>query len=65
MGGDRYRDQAGEVKLKTGADGSLKVKFENPGMYWLEAQASGMATMEGKQVTSQSTYVAVLEVLPG
>lgn len=65
MGGDRYREEAGEVKLKTGADGSLKIKFENPGMYWLEAQAQGTATMEGKSVKSQSTYVAVLEVLPG
>ena len=65
MGGDRYRNQAGEVKLKTGADGVLKVKFENPGMYWLEAQANGATTMEGKQMKSQSTYVAVLEVLPG
>jgi uncharacterized GH25 family protein len=65
MGGDRYRDQAGEVKLKTAADGSLKVKFEDPGMYWLEAEASGTVTMEGRQLKSQSTYVAVLEVLPG
>jgi uncharacterized GH25 family protein len=65
QGGDRYREQAGEVKLKTAADGSLKVKFANPGMYWLEAESRGTATMEGKQVKSQSTYVAVLEVLPG
>jgi uncharacterized GH25 family protein len=64
MGGDRYREQAGEVKLKTSADGSLKVKFANPGMYWLEAQFSGTANMEGKSMKSQSTYVAVLEVLP-
>jgi uncharacterized GH25 family protein len=64
MGGDRYRNQAGEVKLKTGADGSLKVKFENPGMYWLEAEASSTSMMEGRQVKSQSTYIAVLEVLP-
>ena len=64
MGGDRYRDQAGEVKLKSGADGTLKVNFENPGMYWLEAQASGASVMEGRQVKSQSTYIAVLEVLP-
>jgi hypothetical protein len=41
------------------------VKFETPGMYWLEAEASGATTMEGRQVKSQSTYIAVLEVLPG
>jgi hypothetical protein len=53
------------VKLKTGADGTLKIKFANPGMYWLEAESQGTVTLEGKQMKSQSTYVAVLEVLPG
>jgi uncharacterized GH25 family protein len=65
QGGDRYRDEPGELKLKTGADGTLKIKLENAGMYWLEAEASGTTTMEGKSLKSQSTYVAVLEVLPG
>lgn len=65
QGGDRYRDEPGELKLKTGADGSLKVKLENAGMYWLEAESAGTTTMEGKTLKSQSTYVAVLEVLPG
>ncbi|RYZ11980.1 MAG: DUF4198 domain-containing protein [Alphaproteobacteria bacterium] len=64
LGGDRYREEAGELKLKTGADGVLKVKFDKPGMYWLEAESKGTTTMEGKQLKSQSTYVAVLEVLP-
>lgn len=65
QGGDRYRDEPGELKLKTGADGSLKINVETAGMYWLEAEASGTTTMEGKTLKSQSTYVAVLEVLPG
>ncbi len=65
QGGDRYRDEPGELKLKTGADGTLKNKLETAGMYWLEAEASGTTTMEGKTLKSQSTYVAVLEVLPG
>lgn len=65
QGGDRYRDSAGEMKLKTAADGSLKLNVPNAGMYWLEAESTGSATMEGKTVNSQSTYVAVLEVLPG
>jgi uncharacterized GH25 family protein len=65
QGGDRYRDEPGQLKLKTGADGTLKIKLENAGMYWLEAEASGTTTMEGKSLKSQSTYVAVLEVLPG
>lgn len=65
MGGDRYREEPGELKLKSGADGTLKFKLENAGMYWLEAEAKGTASMEGKTLNSMSTYVAVLEVLPG
>jgi len=65
MGGDRYREEAGELKLKSGADGTLKFKLENAGMYWLEAEAKGTASMEGKTLNSTSMYVAVLEVLPG
>ena len=34
-------------------------------MYWLEAEAKGTASMEGKTLNSTSMYVAVLEVLPG
>ena len=64
QGGDRYRQEVGEVKLKTAADGTFKMKVANAGMYWLEAEATGTTTMEGKQLKSQSTYVAVLEVLP-
>ena len=63
--GDRYREEAGEVTLKTGADGSFKVKVANAGMYWLEAESRGTASMEGKSVNTMSTLVAVLEVLPG
>ena len=65
MGGDRYREEAGELKLKSGADGALKFRLDNAGMYWLEAEAKGAAQMEGKTLNSTSMYVAVLEVLPG
>lgn len=64
-GGDRYRSEPGELKLKSGADGTLKFKLETAGMYWLEAEAKGTAEMEGKSLNSMSTYIAVLEVLPG
>jgi len=53
------------VKLKTDASGAFKMNVENAGMYWLEAESRGMTTMEGKTFNSMSTYVAVLEVLPG
>ncbi len=64
-GGDRYRDKGGELVLKSGADGSLKFTLDTAGMYWLEAEAKGQTVMEGKTLNSMSTYVAVLEVLPG
>jgi uncharacterized GH25 family protein len=64
-GGDRYRAEPGELKLKSGADGLLKFKLDDAGMYWLEAEAKGTTTMEGKALDTMSTYVAVLEVLPG
>ncbi|HOY76511.1 MAG TPA: DUF4198 domain-containing protein [Hyphomonadaceae bacterium] len=64
QGGDRYRQEVGEVKLKTAADGTFKMKTANAGMYWLEAEATGTTTMEGKSIKSQAMYVAVLEVLP-
>ncbi len=65
QGGDRYREQAGGLKLQTDASGAFKMKVENAGMYWLEAESRGTTTMEGKTLNSMSTYVAVLEVLPG
>jgi len=65
QGADRYRDEPGELKLKTGADGVFKMTAEQAGMYWLEAEFQGQTTLEGKTVDSRSTYIAVLEVLPG
>lgn len=65
QGGDRYRDEPGELKLKTGADGALTFKLDTAGMYWLEAESRGAVTMEGKTLNAMSTYVAVIEVLPG
>jgi uncharacterized GH25 family protein len=65
QGGDRYRNAPGEVKLKTGADGVFKVNAPQAGMYWLQAESKGVTTMEGKTVNTSSTYIAVLEVLPG
>jgi len=64
-GGDRYRDNEDAIKVTTDKDGVAKVKFPTAGMYWLQAQANTTATIEGKTVKSQSSYVAVLEVLPG
>jgi len=63
-GGDRYREEAGEVVVKSGADGTVKLTLESAGMNWLEAESCGAASMEGKRVNAMSTYVDVLEVFP-
>lgn len=36
-GAARYRDQPGEIKVKTAADGSFTIKWPEPGYFWLNA----------------------------
>ncbi|WP_269716686.1 DUF4198 domain-containing protein [Caulobacter sp. NIBR2454] len=61
-GGIRYRDSLNEMKLKTAADGSFKVKWPEPGMYWLEASVrDDKATVPNAQ--RSASYITVLEVL--
>lgn len=61
-GGIRYRDKLNEIKLKTGDDGSFKVTWPNPGMYWMEAQVrDNKASVPNAQ--RSATYIATLEVL--
>ena len=64
-GGDRYRNEEGAIKATAGKDGVIKLKFPAAGMYWLNAETQGSATMEGRTMKSTSMYSAVLEVLPG
>lgn len=64
-GNDRYRDSEDAIEVTTDKDGAISVNFPAPGMYWLSGQSGGTVTVEGKAVKSQSTYAAVLEVLPG
>lgn len=40
-GGIRYRDQLGEIKVKTDKDGKFSVKWPDAGMYWLNASTGG------------------------
>lgn len=61
-GGIRYRDNLNEIKVKTAADGSFKVKWPEPGMYWLEAAVrGGPATVPNAE--RSASYITVLEVL--
>ena len=62
-GGGRYRNDPGEMKVTTGADGAFSVTWPEAGMYWLEADVrGGQSPIEGAQ--RSAGYVATLEVLP-
>lgn len=61
-GGVRYRDDRGEMKLKTDAAGEFSVTWPEPGFYWLEASArGGQASLPNAQ--RSANYVATFEVL--
>ena len=62
-GGDRYRDDAGEVTLKTGADGVAAIKWPAAGMYWIGTEAEDKAPSEKRAETRRMSYSATLEVM--
>jgi uncharacterized GH25 family protein len=45
-GGIRYRDQLGEIKVTTGADGKFSVTWPEAGMYWLNTSYPASAEDE-------------------
>ncbi|MBD3732821.1 MAG: DUF4198 domain-containing protein [Sphingopyxis sp.] len=64
-GGIRYRDQLGEMHLKTGADGKVEISWAEPGMYWLNVttpQAGGDEDAP-PPIARRASYVTTLEVL--
>jgi len=62
-GAGRYRDDPGEMKLTTAADGLLEISWDEPGMYWMEAEVrGGKSSIEGAE--RMAVYVGTLEVLP-
>lgn len=62
--GIRYRDGVNALKLKTDAQGVLKVKFPRPGMYWLSTDSKDSKTSIPQAKERHLGYVATLEVLP-
>lgn len=71
-GGIRYRDQLGEIKVKTDKDGKFSVKWPTAGMYWMSANNGGPqmgASAASKAVGTldkpirRVSYTATLEVL--
>lgn len=65
-GGIRYRDQLGQIDLKTGTDGKVAVSWPEAGMYWLNVttpQASGADEGAPQPIARRASYVTTLEVL--
>jgi uncharacterized GH25 family protein len=61
-GASRYRDQSGEMKVKTEADGAVSVTFPESGMYWVNASVrdDNASVPNAKR---NASYVATFEVL--
>lgn len=65
-GGIRYRDQLGQMDLKTAADGKVEVMWAEPGMYWLNVttpQAEGESEGTPPPIARRASYVTTLEVM--
>lgn len=61
-GGMRYRDKVGDFKVKTDAQGQVKVTFKDPGFHRIEISTRAPGTIP--QVKERRlVYAAVLEVL--
>ena len=66
-GGIRYRDQLGEMRLVTDADGIVGIEWPAPGMYWVSArhgEGRGQPGGTFERPSRRSGYSATLEVLP-
>jgi uncharacterized GH25 family protein len=63
-GGTRYRNQQGELSLKTDEQGQLNVTWPEPGMYWLETAVQDDKTTIAQAQRRRASYVATFEVLP-
>ncbi|MGL3822470.1 DUF4198 domain-containing protein [Sphingopyxis sp. R3-92] len=65
-GGIRYRNDLGEMNLKTDAQGKVDVNWAEPGMYWLNVTTPQAERAEGAgepPLQRRASYVTTLEVL--
>jgi len=62
-GGNRYRDDLGEIKAKTAADGKVRITWPEAGMYWLEAELVTDQGVNKPAIERRASYSATLEVL--
>lgn len=63
QGGIRYRNELGEMKVKTDKDGAFTVTWPNPGMYWMTAQAEDKKVSVPQATKRSASYTATFEVL--
>lgn len=64
-GDGRYRDDAGEVKITAGEDGSFQIEPKEAGRYWLSASTEGKGSaIDGIETPTRYSYTATFEVLP-
>lgn len=62
-GGNRYRDETGEIKARTDAQGKVAITWPSAGLYWLEAELSSKEGLAKPVTERRSVYSATLEVL--
>lgn len=63
-GGNRYRDELGEITLSSDANGKVSITWPTPGMYWMEAEYSTKDGVQKPATERRASYSATLEVLP-
>lgn len=62
-GGARYRNDTGEIKVTTDANGAFSVQWPSAGLWWVNATVRDLpSTIAG--ATRNASYAGVLEVLP-
>lgn len=63
-GGSRYRDQLGDIKATTDAQGQFSITWPSAGMYWMEAAFKDDRTTVAPAQERRLSYAGTFEVLP-
>lgn len=63
-GGTRYRDDSGEMRLKTDKEGKVTVAWPQAGWYYLAVSSQDDKTTSKKAKERRLSYAATFEVLP-